>query len=503
MPKVVEIPGVGNVEFPDSMNDEQISAAIRQKIKPAAPASTESGMLETGVQAVGDFFGGVGSGVFKTARGAASLLGLPESEYLNRLATAPPTMAGQVGQFAEQGAEFLVPGAAAGGYLKAVTNPYVRAGLGAGLEALGAGTVAGVQTGGDPEAMRNAALAGGAISGAASGVKQLAPWLKESAITQYGRALNPTKERMKAYAKEVIPELIQRRQVIGTLGGTLAKTKDRIHYFGQQIDDIWQQMEQAGTTADMRPVLQRLTDIAKENFYVTNTTGQIVPVKGAIGGGLKELEAIGQTILDASTHNPATGALEIPVASLRKLRQIWDDVADKSGAFHKSPRDLHNWTTGIVNRYAGDTVREELAKARPDLAAINREFSFWRKVGDVIEATMERRVGQQKPLTKQLMRVGGGIAGGTLGTTVGGAGGGVAGATVGPLVMEGLTTLVTSNAWRTVDAVMRNRIADAIAKGNRGQAEFYVMKALKAAGLAGITGRTEPAGKIPAPSAVR
>ncbi len=29
MPKVVEVPGVGNVEFPDSMNDEQVSAAIR------------------------------------------------------------------------------------------------------------------------------------------------------------------------------------------------------------------------------------------------------------------------------------------------------------------------------------------------------------------------------------------------------------------------------------------------------------------------------------------
>ncbi len=44
MPKVVEVPGVGNVEFPDSMNDEQVSAAIRAQVaKPADMGADKPG----------------------------------------------------------------------------------------------------------------------------------------------------------------------------------------------------------------------------------------------------------------------------------------------------------------------------------------------------------------------------------------------------------------------------------------------------------------------------
>lgn len=45
MPKVIEIPGMGNVEFPDSMSDEAIGAAIRNQIQrkptPAQPTTAE------------------------------------------------------------------------------------------------------------------------------------------------------------------------------------------------------------------------------------------------------------------------------------------------------------------------------------------------------------------------------------------------------------------------------------------------------------------------------
>jgi hypothetical protein len=457
------------------------------------PAAGEPGIGQTVYETGRDVLGGIGSGVFKTARGAAQLAGV-NSPYLDRLATPPDSFAGRTGQMIEQGAEYLIPGGlvergAAG--LLAGAPAVARIAGRAGLEGLAAGTVAGVQSGGDPAAARNAALLGAGVSAAGSAATAAAPWLartlQEGAETQYGRALNPTKERFKSYAEDVIPELLERRQWIGSLPRTLETTRERLRHFGQQIDDAWQQMGQQGVTAQVDPILNRLNDVARENYLVQNAHGQLVPVEGAIAGGMRELGAIQETIRNAATPNPVTGAMEIPVATLRRLRQIWDEVADKSGAFHKNPRDLHSWTTGMVNRYAGDSVRAELAQARPDLAALNQEYGFLRRLGDTVESTMERRVGQQKPLTRRLMQGTGAVVGSTLGSQTGGLTGGAMGAVVGPIVMEGLQTLVSSNAWRTIDAVTRSRIADAIARGNRGAAEFYLRKALIGAGGATIT----------------
>jgi hypothetical protein len=40
MPQVVEVPGFGDVEFPDDMNDEQIAAVIQKNMAPAAPVAS-------------------------------------------------------------------------------------------------------------------------------------------------------------------------------------------------------------------------------------------------------------------------------------------------------------------------------------------------------------------------------------------------------------------------------------------------------------------------------
>jgi hypothetical protein len=43
MPQVVEVPGMGDVEFPDDMSDEQIASAIRANTRPAAPQGLPQG----------------------------------------------------------------------------------------------------------------------------------------------------------------------------------------------------------------------------------------------------------------------------------------------------------------------------------------------------------------------------------------------------------------------------------------------------------------------------
>lgn len=489
MPKIVEVPGYGNVEFPDTMSDQEISFQVRKSMaaQPAqAPAQEQPGMMAGIGAAVGqgaaDVLGGIGSGVFKTARGLGQLAGV-SSPYLDKLATPPDSAAGRAGQMIEQGAEFLLPGGLIrrGAGMLAAAPAAARIAGTAGLEGLAAAGVAGVQSGGDAETMRNAALAGGALSGLGSTAGALVPRLRESAVTQYGRVLNPTKEKTKAIAQRIVPELVRRREWTAGLPRMLERSQDRIRYFGQQIDDVWSAMENAGVQADIHPVLQRLDDVAREHYYTTNAAGQLVPLRGPAERGLRELQGIGETLVDASVADPATGARVIPTNTLRQLRQYWDEVADKGGAFTKRPQDIQSWTQAMAHRYAGDAVRAELGRALPELANINREFAFWRNVADVTEQTLTRRTGQQKPLTRRIAQLAGAEAGG----------GGLM-SVLGAAAMDQMQGLLSSAAWGTISAVTKDRLANALAAGNRNQAVFYLNQALRSAGMGAVTTRAEP-----------
>jgi hypothetical protein len=74
MTQIVEIPGIGQVEFPDGMSDDQISAAIRQNMPKESSASPLKIVGSTAVRGAaglfglpGDIFGMIGGGVGRAA----------------------------------------------------------------------------------------------------------------------------------------------------------------------------------------------------------------------------------------------------------------------------------------------------------------------------------------------------------------------------------------------------------------------------------------------------
>lgn len=487
----------------------ELISHLSKAVNIPAAAPPEPGMGEQAMQMGTDFLRGIGSGVFTGAQRIAQLAEAagrhkPESAVVSKAldpyATAPASIAGQAGQMLEQGAEFLAPGGlvtrAAGRMAPVLARvpgmaraaPVVARAI---PEALAAGGVAGVQSGGDPEAMATAAATGGVLSGAGEAAGAVAPWIRNKAVEQYSRVLNPTKEKTKAITQRIVPELIRRGETAFTMPGMLNRARDRMRFFGQQIDDAWEQMEQQGVTAQVDPILQRLGDVAREHFHVTDTAGRLVPLRGPAEAGLRELQGIAETLQDAATVNPVNGTREIPAATLRSLRQYWDEVADKSGAFTKAPRDLADWARGRASRYGGDAVRAELGAAAPDLAAINREFSFWNRVADVTEQTVARRSGQQKPLTRRIAQLAGAEAGG----------GGLM-SLFGAAAMDQFQALLSSPGWGTISAVMKDRLANAITAGHPGRARFALNQALRAAGMGAVTTRTESAPPRQAEAAV-
>ena len=460
---------------------------------PAPAPPKEPSYLETTSQAINDFAEGAGAGVWSTLYGTGKLLGY-DSPFLKKMGTPPESKAGKAGYFAEQAGEFFLPGLAISKGAKVLQAAPKAAQIAARgtLEAAGAGGVTALQTGGDPEAIRNAAIAGGALSVGGgvvgAGMRAYAPRLTEKAVEGYGRVLNPTKIKTKAEARKIIPELIQRGEWSTTLPRFLTRAEDRLRVLGAQIDDAWDQMQQQGAMADIAPLLKRLADTSKQHYFIENAEGQLVPLTtGPAPQAFKVVQDIAENLYNTSTVNPATGAREIPVRALREFRQYWDDIADKSGAFHKKYKDLADYAVGRAHFYAGNAVRAELAAANPNRAAINKEFSFWQKVADITDETIQRRVGQQKPLSRRLAQLTGALAGKDGLVSL-----------LGAYGMDQLQGLVSSPAWGTVSAVTKDRLATAIGQGQAAQARFYLAQALKAAGMVALTRPTESGAKTPA-----
>jgi hypothetical protein len=114
-----------------------------------------------------------------------------------------------------------------------------------------------------------------------------------------------------------------------------------------------------------------------------------------------------------------------------------------------------------AERVAADAIRAEFAKSSPDLAKLNAEFTFWKGVQDVAEATVAREAGK---IRQQIVPRGIGLTAGVLsGETLGEkAGFGALGFALGGKAVE----LFGSTGWKTASAVTKNRLAKLVAKGD-------------------------------------
>jgi hypothetical protein len=146
----------------------------------------------------------------------------------------------------------------------------------------------------------------------------------------------------------------------------------------------------------------------------------------------------------------------VPVEKLRQLRQTWDGVAALAKRYQGA--ELADYASGQVHGMAADAIREQLGAQFPDIDALNKEYSFWKNVDQVVSDTITRRTGQAKPLGQKLASA--------AGTAAGYATGGVGGAVLGREAMQALEKVTTSTAWGTVSAIMKDRLADALASGD-------------------------------------
>lgn len=493
MPKQVEFEGQIH-EFPDDFTDAEISSAL--KAIPAANAAT-SPQAKTWTQLAGDVAGtaedvaiGAGKRLVETGvRGGALLRKIPGIEWLSEkfpsvnVPITPTSTAQKIGGALEQGAELLAPSrAVTSAGLKAAEILGAKGALGVlprmAVEGAGSAGLAAAQ-GASPGGAVAAGVIGAAIPGASGYAEQAAAGLKSQAEKLAVQALGPTKERFKAMAQKIAPEVIRRG-----LGGSREALKDisegMVKDVGSQIDEA---IQQYGTRAsDTSGVLAAL-EAAKEPFRTTRTMSVADAAKSgllnrpgvSVSGTTAEVPVIFdkrpieqisslQGILQDLGPNPR-------VDQLVAVRRAWDSVVSQVGGYaQRAPGaigvPLAEQSEAWAKRKGANAIRSLLDQDVPELSAINKEFSFWKSLDDVLGQTLKRTQPQGPGLGKMAAEAAGQVVGGVAGSGAGPLGT-VGGALTAGKVAAGLTQVFRSPRWKFVDAKLRDSLADALISGSQ------------------------------------
>ena len=313
---------------------------------------------------------------------------------------------------------------------------------------------------------------GGPVAGAAGrGVKAglraagAPEMLRAAAESGYGRVLNPTTKANKSITARVVPELLDRGVTSMTMKGLKEQAQSHIDAVGSAIGDAWDNLP-AGTKTDFEPVYQKLQEAIEQAHSVPDSSGKLIPKGPEAERAIGNIEKLQQTLLDVAEVDPS-GKIQIPVDKVHVLKQYFDDIAARAGRY--GGKDLADSSAAEAHGLAADAMRNELALDHPEIAALNKEYSFWKNVHKVVSDTVERRQGQAKPLGRKMARAAGQAAGFVEG--------GVHGAILGGAAMDALEAATSSPAWKTVSAVLKSKLADAIASGNQPGITLYSKQA--------------------------
>jgi len=289
--------------------------------------------------------------------------------------------------------------------------------------------------------------------------------LRSAAERQYAKVLAPTTKEMKQTTAKIVPEIANRGIKAFSLKGLLSKAEEGLSGASQQLEAAWSALPEEHQTS-VKPILESIAG-AMDKLTIKGADGKfIVPEGNAVRyGKLGQLRDELMSIV---------GDENAPTRLLREYRQTLDEMINKAGkGFGLGLKDSDILS---ARKTVANSIRNELAKANPDIAAINNEFTFWKRMHGVLSATIERKTGQAAPLGQKMAQA--------AGTAAGFAHGGPLGAVEGGIIMKNLVKLTESTGWNTLSASVKSRIADALASGEGNMISEALSVAAKATGTA-------------------
>jgi len=292
-----------------------------------------------------------------------------------------------------------------------------------------------------------APLPGGSATKAETAVGDL---LKSSANKDYSRVLGATTKANKARSAAVVPGLIDEGMTAFTTKGLQQKVSAKMSEAGQKLEDAYEALP-PGASIPLNDVTAKLSQVAKDTFTIGKNE---IPMSSVADTGVKNIEDLKQRLLGISKPGPNGRVIEVDDA--RRIRQYYDQVAKMAGRYEGVA--LADQSAAAAHGMAADAIRGELAKQFPDIAAINKQFSFWADTNRVLTDTLLRRQGQAKPMGRKIAQA--------AGMGAGFVGAGPKGALLGREAMDALEAITTSPGWQTMSAVGKYKLANAVATGS-------------------------------------
>lgn len=270
--------------------------------------------------------------------------------------------------------------------------------------------------------------------------------LKSSAAGDFAKVLNPTTKLNKAITAKIAPEMADRGIIAISRNSLLSKAEQNVETQGSKLEDAWDALPDNHKTP-LKPIVSGITD-AQNKLTITNPKGKVVVPEG----NLSQFQKLGDLKKELISISSSPNA---PTRLLNEYRQTLDKIVKKAGSgFGLSEKDS---ASVAARKTVVNTIRGELAKSTPDIAKINNEFTFWKRINDVLGATIERKQGQATPFGQKIARGAGQAAGFATHGLTGGLEGG--------FIMQAVEKVLTSTAWDTVSGTLKSKLADALATG--------------------------------------
>ena len=172
------------------------------------------------------------------------------------------------------------------------------------------------------------------------------------------------------------------------------------------------------------------------------------------------LDNIQKDLMDVAGSQPGDPNPTVSVESARSARQILDKAIGRvSKTFGMTGQES---AQVAAQKSAANAIRSQLAEDYPDIGKLNKEFSFWSNVQQVVGDTVKRTKAQSSlagELATDTGAIIGSNEGGGLGNVVGNA-----------FLLKYLHSAVTSTGWRTISAVAKDRLADLLTTGQTSKA---------------------------------
>jgi len=257
--------------------------------------------------------------------------------------------------------------------------------------------------------------------------------LKEWARTNVAKALAPTWKKYKQLTDRLTDEFLD-RGLRWSKESLLQSAKEWVEKFWAKIDDAiaWWALDNVEMpTQPLKELLQEAKKSVMVWWNVVNTA------KAKVIDWLEEVLTPFQNTIGWK--------------EARRFKQILDEIVySTKGGIWAEDMTYKN----ILSKWMADVLRKQLSEAAPDLAKLNKDFSFYKSLEDVLEATMLRQRPQQWAVRKFIAWAFAGNQEWVVNKVVG-------------YVWSKLFLDATSWATRnTLSAVAKNKLANAIATGS-------------------------------------